>query len=212
MFQGNASYAEEVIRHRTLFGLFKRRPSVSPDAFVAPNASLVGDVSVGEGSSVWYGSVLRGDVGKIAIGKHSNIQDGTVIRTAATALGHADPHASHDTVIGSNVTVGHQASLHAATVEDNVLIGIGATLLEGSKVESGSIVAAGAVLQPGTVVPSGELWGGSPARKLRALKPEEKSYLSTVGNAYIGLGRQHRQANPQDLQGIVAASLEQMKA
>jgi carbonic anhydrase/acetyltransferase-like protein (isoleucine patch superfamily) len=211
--QGNASYAEEVCRHRTLLNLFNRRPAVSSQAFVAPSASLVGDVSVGQGSSVWYGTVLRGDAGKITVGSNTSIQDGTVIRTAvASALGHGDSHAAHNTVIGNNVTIGHQVSMHAATVEDNVLIGIGATLLDGSKVEKGAIVAAGAVVQPGAVVPAGELWAGNPARKLRAVKPKETEYLSTVANAYVGLGEQHTKAVPKDLQGLIEAAEAQMKA
>lgn len=214
--QGNASYAEQVYRHRTLFNLFNRRPTIGSNAFLAPSASLVGDVTVGQGSSVWYRTVLRGDAGKITIGSNTSIQDGTVIRTADTALssgyqGDTARAASH-TNIGSNVTIGHGVSLHAATVEDNVLIGIGATLLQGSKVQNGAIVAAGSVVQPGTVVPSGELWAGNPAKMLRAVKPEEAQYLSTVANAYVDLGKKHDAAVPKDLAGLVKAAGEQLQA
>lgn len=115
-----------------------------------------------------------GDAGSITVGDGTNIQDGTVIRTGPTTL---DEH-STDTTIGSRVTIGHQASLHGCTIEDEALIGMGATLLQGSKVEHGGMLAAGAVLQPGSVVPAGEIWGGNPARHLRSLKPEESKFLS----------------------------------
>lgn len=210
--QGNSAYAEEVLRHRTLLNLFNRKPAVSANAFVAPNASLVGDVTVGEGSSVWYGSVLRGDVGRISIGSNTSIQDGTVIRTASGKLGRSLPGTTREsTSIGDNVTVGHGVSIHAATIEDSAMIGIGAVLLEGCKVGKGAIVAAGSVLLPGTVVPSGEVWAGNPAAKHRDLKDEERSYLPKLAAAYVDLGTQHSKAVPKTLEDLVEADLEIMK-
>ena len=117
---------------------------------------------------------FAGDAGKITIGNQTNIQDGTVIRTGPASLGEA----AADTLIGSKVTIGHQASLHGCNIEDEALIGMGATLMQGSKVERGSMVAAAAVVMPGTTIPAGEIWGGNPARHLRTLKPEESKFLT----------------------------------
>lgn len=211
-FQGNSAYAEEVVRHRTLLNLFNRKPAVSEAVFIAPNASLVGDVSVGKGSSVWYGSVLRGDVGRISVGSNTSIQDGTVVRTASGQLGRSIADADVSTSIGDNVTVGHGVSIHAATIEDGAMIGIGATLLEGCKVGKGAIVAAGAVLCPGTIVPSGEIWAGNPATKHRAMKDGEHSYLPKLAAAYVELGAQHSRAAPKTLEDLVEADMEIMKS
>mmetsp|Transcript_12122 Transcript_12122/g.36398 ORF Transcript_12122/g.36398 Transcript_12122/m.36398 type:complete len:246 (-) Transcript_12122:662-1399(-) len=210
-FQGNGTYAEQVFRHRTLFNLYNRKPVVHGNAFVAPSASLVGDVSVGQGSSIWYGTVLRGDAGKITVGDNTSIQDGTIIRTAKARLGSSNGAVS-DTVIGTGVTVGHGVSMHAATVGDGALIGTAATLLEGCTVEQGAMVAAGAVVHPGTVVPTGELWGGNPAVKLRDMKTDEVSYLPRLALAYTTLGGQHSKTTPKSLQDLVDQGMEMMKA
>lgn len=184
--------------------LFHKQPVLGKDVFVAPNAVVVGDVELGNKASVYYGAVLRGthirlqvsnynkpvehstlshlwqriltagDNGKISVGQETNIQDGTVISTGSTSV---DGH-NADTTIGSRVTIGHQVSLHGVTIGDEALIGMGSTLLHGVKVEKGSMVAAGAVVAPGTVVPASEIWGGNPARHLRALKPEETKFLT----------------------------------
>jgi carbonic anhydrase/acetyltransferase-like protein (isoleucine patch superfamily) len=130
-------------------------------------------------------SLPAADSGSISIGARTNIQDGCVIRTAGTYL---HDHAA-DTVIGSDVTIGHQASLHGCTVEDECLIGMGATLQQGSVVEKGAMVAAGAVLAPGTTVPSGEIWGGNPAKFLRKLKAEEAKFLLASADAYVKVRR-----------------------
>lgn len=164
-------------------------PTVHPEAFVAPGAVLVGDVTVEAGASVWFNCVLRGDVAPIVIGKGSNIQDGTVIHTASEELnGTARP-----TVVGQNVTVGHMALLHACTIEGNSLIGMKACIMDGAVVQSGAMVAAGALVGPGKTVSSGELWAGVPAQYKRPLSEEELAYLGRSAACYTTWGKQYSQ-------------------
>ena len=139
-------------------------PVLGAGVFVAGNATVIGDTVIGPGSSVWYAATVRGDVNEIRIGARTNIQDGTVIHVTT---------GGHGTYVGDDVTVGHLAILHACTLEDRVLIGMGACLMDGAVVEHDAMVAAGALLTPGKRVPSGELWAGSPARHKRDLTPEE---------------------------------------
>lgn len=198
--QGNFAFREELNRHRSLAPLLGKAPSVGHGAFVAPSAAVIGDVRLGSQASVFYGSVVRADLGSITIGDKSNVQDGCVIRTAPAYLaGHAA-----DTVIGREVTIGHQASLHGCTVGDRALVGMGATLLEGSVVEPGAMVAAGAVVAPGTVVRSGEIWGGNPAVFLRKLKPEETAFLGESAEHYARLAAEHAQETSKPLEQVAA--------
>lgn len=211
--QGKGSYAEEVFRHTPIVGVFGRKPEVDASAFVAPSASLVGSVEVGPGSSIWYGSVLRGDAGRITVGSNSNVQDGVVVRTHVTHLGPGQMPGLHpDTLIGNHVTIGHQASLHGVTIDDEVLIGMGATLLEGVTVGRGAIVAAGATVTAGTAVPAGQLWGGSPAAYMRDVKPSEAAYIPTVAQSYVELGAKHAALVPKTVDDLAAAALAQLKA
>lgn len=145
-----------------LYQLASRRPRVHPSVFVAPTASIIGDVEVGEGSSVWYGAVLRGDESQIRIGSHTSIQDNTVI------------HCSHDlpTVVGSHVTVGHSALLEGCVVEDGSLVGMGAILLQRSRLGRGAILAAGSVLREGAEIPDGMLAAGTPAQVKKEVAPD----------------------------------------
>lgn len=137
-----------------LYQLGSRRPRVHPSAFIAPTASIIGDVEVGEGSSVWYGAVLRGDEAAIRVGSQTSIQDNAVI------------HCSLDlpTVVGNQVTVGHSALLEGCLVEDGALVGMGAILLQRSRVGPGAILAAGSVLREGAEVPGRMLAAGTPAQ------------------------------------------------
>lgn len=163
------------------------RPEIHPSAFVAPGASVMGDVVIGEDSNIWFGCVLRGDVDMIRIGKRSNIQDGTVV------------HLSHDapTIVGDDVTVGHGAILHGCTLEDRSFVGMGSTLLDRSVVESGGMLGAGSLLTQGKRVPSGELWGGSPARFLRKLRPEEIENFVPHAWHYVELSREYKDAEAE---------------
>lgn len=139
-------------------------PNIAEDAFVASNCSIIGDVTIGAGVSVWFNCVVRGDEQKVTIGARSNIQDGTVIHVHSLKQG---------TYIGRDVTVGHMALIHAATLEDGAFVGMGAIVLDEAVVEGGALLAAGALLAPGKRVPRGELWAGRPARFVRKLAAEE---------------------------------------
>jgi len=150
-------------------------PSVHESALLLPNATVVGDVTLGPSSSVWFGAVVRGDDGPIRIGQGSNVQDGSVIHVSDI----------HHTNIGDWVTIGHCVHLHACTLQDECLIGSGAIVLDGATVERHAQIAAGAVVSPGKNVPSGELWAGVPARKLRDLSPEEIATIRQNAEWYI---------------------------
>jgi carbonic anhydrase/acetyltransferase-like protein (isoleucine patch superfamily) len=157
-------------------------PKVARSAFIAPNATLVGDVEIGENASIWFGVILRGDGPGIRIGENSNLQDGTVVHIAARGL---------MTVVGRNVTVGHKALLHACEVQDGAFIGMNSTVLDGAVVESEAMVAAGALVAPGKIVRRGELWAGNPARKLRDLTEKDFAEFKRVVAGYITLSRSY---------------------
>lgn len=160
-------------------------PTIAEDCFVAPNATVIGDVVIGAGTSVWFGVVIRGDVHEIRIGERTNIQDGTIIHVTEGKLG---------TYIGSDITIGHGAVLHACTLEDGCFVGMGATILDGVVVESGAMVAAGAVVTPGKRVKKGELWSGNPAKPMRPLRDEELAFFPKSATKYKALGDTYRQS------------------
>ncbi len=162
-------------------------PEIDRSAFIAPGVSIIGDVKVGADSNIWYGCVLRGDVHSIKIGARTNIQDGSIIHVTTDFSG---------TEVGDDVTVGHGAILHACTVEDFGFVGMGATVLDGARVEGFAMLAAGALLTPGKVIPSGQLWAGSPARYMRDLTDKEKEYTRWSAKHYAELGRAHKKAIP----------------
>lgn len=179
-------------------------PSVLPrkdaSTFIAPNAQVIGNVTLGKGSSVWYGAVLRGDVNAIEVGDMTNIQDNAVVHSAR----HNAAKQPMKTVIGSNTTIGHGAVVHAATVGDNCLVGMGATLLDGVVMENGSMVAAGALVPPNTVVPAGKVFGGNPAKLLRAMEPHEGPFITESAKNYAELaqvGRKEREGRRGDGKG-----------
>lgn len=153
-------------------------PSISPKAFIAPGAAVIGDVHIGEDTGVWFGCVIRGDVNIVRIGSRTNIQDGTVIHVTRK---------TGPTIIGSNVTIGHSALLHACTLEDACFVGMRATIMDGAVVESGGWVAAGALVTPGKKVPKGQIWAGSPAKYLRDLTIEEQAFIGVSAQNYVDL-------------------------
>ncbi len=163
-------------------------PEIAETAFIGQGAVIIGDTQIGADSSVWYGSVLRGDVNYIRVGEMTNIQDGTII------------HCTHDktgdgglgTEIGNGVTIGHCVLLHACTLEDYCFIGMRATLMDGTYVETGGMVAAGALLTPGKRVPAGELWAGSPARFMRHLTQEERDHIRYSAQHYGRLTKSYK--------------------
>jgi carbonic anhydrase/acetyltransferase-like protein (isoleucine patch superfamily) len=151
-------------------------------AFVAPGASVVGRVTLGACSSVWYSAVIRGDMDRVEFGAESNLQDGAVI--------HVDE--GHPTMVGSRTTIGHRAIVHAATVEGGCLIGMGSIVLTGAVVGTGSLVAAGALVREGQVIPPGSLVVGAPARVLGPVTPEHTAIITAGVDHYVALGQAYR--------------------
>jgi carbonic anhydrase/acetyltransferase-like protein (isoleucine patch superfamily) len=139
--------------------------------WIAPNATVIGDVRLGEGSSLWHNTLIRGDTAAITIGKNSTIQDLTRIASDAAQPG-------DQVTIGENVYVGANASLDACTLEDNSFVGMGSSVRRGARVEPFAVVSAGAVIEEGVTVPTGQIWAGSPARYLRDLTQEEKHLMA----------------------------------
>lgn len=156
-------------------------PSVADDAFVASNATLIGNVTLASGSSVFYGAVLRGDTDSITLGAGSNLQDNVVV--------HCD--AGVPASIGANVSVGHGAVVHGCTVEDDCLIGMGATVMNHAVIGAGSLVAGGAVVLEGTVIPPRSLVAGVPAKVRRELSDDEIDGIRTNAAHYVELARAH---------------------
>jgi len=157
-------------------------PRIDPTAWIAPGATLVGDVEIGPDTSVWYGAVLRGDVERIRVGARSNLQDGVIVHVTAGRF---------SAVIGDEVTVGHRAVVHGCRVGDGALIGIGAVVLDGAEVGEEALVAAGALVTPGTRLPAGSLALGAPARVARTLRPEERRAQRERALEYVRTARAH---------------------
>ena len=145
--------------------------------WVAENAVLIGDITIGEGSSVWYGSILRGDEAPITIGKNTNIQDGAILHEAA----------NYPLVIGDGVTVGHRAVLHGCEIGDNVVIGMGSIVMNGAKIGNNSIVGAGSLVTQNKEFPDGVLILGYPARVVKQLTPEEIAHNQWNAEEYVRL-------------------------
>ncbi|MFJ1609646.1 gamma carbonic anhydrase family protein [Streptomyces sp. NPDC088253] len=168
-----------------IMGIGGKDPQVDPEAFAAPMSVVIGDVTLHAGASVWYGAVLRADFGPIVIGADSNIQDNCTL--------HVDP--GFPITVGERVSVGHNAVLHGATVEDDCLIGMGATVLNGAVIGAGSLVAAQALVPQGMQVPPGSLVAGVPAKVKRPLTEEERQGLTLNGTFYVDLAKTHKQAH-----------------
>ena len=151
-------------------------PRYPENCFIADNATIVGDVVLGDHCSVWFNAVIRGDVNYIRIGHHSNIQDGAVIHCT---------YLKASTTIGNFVSVGHQALVHGCVIKDHVLIGMGAIVMDDAVVEEYVIIAAGAVVLEKTICESGFLYAGIPARKIKPLSAEQRSMLDTLPHNYV---------------------------
>ncbi len=159
-----------------------KKPIINKKAFVAENATIIGEVNIGECTSIWYNVVLRGDVASIVIGKNTSIQDGSII--------HGDTGVS--TIIGSNVTVGHNVVLHACKIGDNSLIGVGAIVLDKAEVGEGAIIGAGAIVTPRTEIPPYTMALGIPAKVLRNLTKEEIEDLKKHTKDYVELMKKYK--------------------
>lgn len=150
-------------------------PKIGPNCFIAPTAAVVGDVTMGEECSIWYSAVVRGDVNYIRLGNQTNVQD-----CACLHVSDADGYL----IVGDRVTIGHNACVHACRIGDDVLIGMGATVLDGAVIASGSVVAAGALVLGKTQIGPNELWGGVPAKLIKKLTDEDVERIVKVGNRH----------------------------
>ncbi|WP_242392865.1 gamma carbonic anhydrase family protein [Anaeromyxobacter oryzisoli] len=159
-------------------------PLLRARVFAAEGSVIVGDVEIGEDSSIWFGAVIRGDVNSIRIGARTNVQDQSVVHVTT---------ATHATVIGDDVTIGHRAVLHGCTVHDRCLVGIGAIVLDGAVVGPDAMIGAGALVPPGAVVPPGTLVMGTPARPKRSLTPEEIASLKRSAEHYVSTAARYRE-------------------
>jgi len=154
-----------------------KSPKIGNDCFIAENATLVGEVEMGDQCSVWFNAVLRGDVHFIKMGNKVNVQDGAIIHCT---------YQKSPTTIGNNVSIGHNAIVHGCTIKDNVLVGMGSIIMDDCIVESNSIVAAGAVVTKGTHIPSGTVFAGMPAKKIKDISEElSKGEVNRIANNYV---------------------------
>ena len=163
-------------------------PEVAPSAFVAPGAFVIGKVTLGEESSVWYGAVLRGDTEPIRVGAGTNIQDGCVL--------HADP--GYPATVGDGCVVGHRAVVHGCEVGDGSLVGMGATIMNGAKIGPGSVMAAGALVPEGKEFPPRSLIVGVPARRVRGITEEQADDIARGARTYVERAKSHREALERD--------------
>jgi len=171
-------------------------PSVSEACFVAPSAALVGNVTLGQESSVWYGATVRGDVNQVTIGDQTSIGDRAVVHVAKI-------QGDFPTYIGNKVTIGAGALVHAATLEDGCVIGEAAQVLDGSKVESNAMIAPASLVSPGTTVPAGELWAGTPAKKVRSLTQEEIASMGEQASFIARMAADHAYENSKDFEQVL---------
>lgn len=167
------------------------KPAFAEDVFIAPGAVVAGAVEMGAQSSAWYGAVLRGDINRVIVGPQSNVQDGSVL------------HVSDDfaCVLGERVSVGHRAVVHACTVGDEVLVGMGAIIMDGARVGPRSIIAAGSLVTKGMIIPEGSLVVGSPARVVRALSPDERLANAKLALKYVEISRRYLALGPGGVPG-----------
>jgi carbonic anhydrase/acetyltransferase-like protein (isoleucine patch superfamily) len=176
-----------------ILALGDRVPRLAPDAFVAPGGFVIGDVTMGEGASLWFNCVARGDVEAIRIGARSNVQDGSIL--------HADP--GFPTLIGMDVAIGHGAIVHGCRIEDGAFVGMGAVLMNGAVVETRAMLAAGALLSAGKCVPTGELWAGRPAKFMRPLGPDD---FATMRDNPLRYRENARRFRAESIRWIVPAT------
>ena len=158
-----------------------KTPKIADSAFVADNATVIGDVTIGENCSIWYGVVIRGDDGPVIIGKDTNIQDNSVV------------HTDEGLTIGSGVTVGHNAIVHCKKIGDNVMIGMGSIALSGSEIGDNSVLGAGALLTQNKIIPANSVIVGCPAKVLREASDADVEHTKKNAEVYVKLGREHKE-------------------
>ncbi len=158
------------------------KPDIDAEAWLAPNVDVIGRVKIGADSSVWYQSVLRGDVNFISIGQRTNIQDHTVIHNSGDA----------PCIVGDDVTIGHKVLLHGCEIQDGCLVGMGSIVMDHAVLEAGCLLAAGSLVPEGKVLKGGYLYAGSPARERRELTDKEKDFLGQSAKHYVKLAKAHQ--------------------
>lgn len=191
-----AKYTERLVPSTRIVAVNDIAPTISPTSkFIAPSANLIGDVTLGANSSVWYGATVRGDGNSVKIGDNTNIGDRAVVHIAKI-------QGDNPTIIGNHVTVQPGAIVHAATLKDYSLVGSGAQVLDGSTVGSNSIIQAGAIVSPGTTVPDGEVWSGSPAKLVRKVTKEDIESIVDSAEDMAELAALHAAECAKDYQQI----------
>ncbi len=171
------------IKETQIFPFLDKSPALAAGVFLAPGAKVIGDVRLGENSNIWFNTIIRGDVNTVHIGKNTNIQDLSMLHVTEEL----------PLIIGNGVSVGHQATLHACTIEDNCLIGMGAIVLDGALIRKNSLVAAGSVVPPGKEYPEGSLILGNPAKVVRALNKDELKKYSSHYVSYLETTKQYQE-------------------
>jgi carbonic anhydrase/acetyltransferase-like protein (isoleucine patch superfamily) len=190
-------YSEKLVPSTRFVAVDGVGPTVSPlAAFVAPSASIVGDVTLEKGASVWYGATVRGDVHKVVIGENTVVGDRAVIHVAKI-------QGDHPSIIGKNVSIGPGAIVHAATLKDNSVVGPSAQVLDGAVVEANAVVGPGAIVTPGTIVKEGEVWGGNPAKFIRKVTAEEMQTSTETVMDTLELARMHAFECDKDLEQLL---------
>lgn len=159
-----------------------KSPQPGANVFIAEDARVIGDVTIGSGSSIWWGTVVRGDVHYIRIGENTNIQDMSLIHVTGGKF---------PTIIGNHCTLGHRVTVHGATLQDHAFVGIGATVLDGCEIEPYGFLAAGSLLTPGKKIPSGMMFMGSPAKPVREITDQEREMISRTSEKYHKLGLEY---------------------
>jgi carbonic anhydrase/acetyltransferase-like protein (isoleucine patch superfamily) len=171
----------------TILAVQGKEPQFGKNCFVAPNATIVGDVIMGEDCSIWFNAVIRGDVHYIKMGNKVNVQDGAIIHCT---------YLKHPTTIGNNVSIGHNAMVHGCTIHDNVLVGMGSIIMDGCVVHSNAIIAAGAVVLEGTIIEAGSIYAGVPAKKVKMVSEELiNGQINRISNNYVKYASWFEDAN-----------------
>ncbi len=167
-------------------------PKIHPSVYIGAGAVIIGDVEIGEDSSIWPNCVIRGDVNYIRIGKRTNIQDGTIIHVSRPSVAaNTAGQGSGMTIIGDNVTIGHKSMLHACTLENESFVGMSATIMDGAIVRTGGMVAGGAVVTYKKEIPAGQIWAGNPAKFIREMKQQEKDFILISAQNYVNDAREY---------------------
>lgn len=191
-----AKYTERLVPSTRFVSVNNIAPTINPNtAFIAPSANVVGDVTIGDSSSVWYNATIRGDGNKVAIGSNTNIGECVIVHIAKI-------QGDFETSIGNNVSIGANSIIHAATLKDDVLVGAGSQILDGAVVGSNVTIESGSIVTPGTQIPDGEVWSGSPAKFARKVTKEDVELIQSHSSDMSSLALLHSGENEKDYEAI----------